>query len=110
MLAPPSATKAKASHWEGGFAETIRKEPEKHSSNRSGFDFQVPKLSSSPHIDLDTLEEMSFWRLSLTRRIRSAQLRFMYADTEIEGLHDLAREVRDFRKCCRALAWRPEAQ
>jgi hypothetical protein len=107
MLAPPPKSRnAKAARWQGGLAETIQ-EIKPLPSSATGFDLQVPRLESSPHIDLDTLEEMSFWRLSLTRRIRRALLRFEYADTEIADLHDLAREVRDFKACCRALAWRP---
>jgi hypothetical protein len=105
--APPDAENAKATLCRRGFAKTTEK-VRPQSSTAITQNFQLPKLDSA-HVDLDTLEEMSFWRLSLTRRIRRAQIRFMYADTEVADLHDLAREVADFRKCCRALTWRQEA-
>jgi hypothetical protein len=105
--APPE--NAKAPRWERrGFAETTENDDRPSSSTASAPKFQVPKLSSA-HVDLDTLERMANWRLDLTRRIHRAQLRFELADCELPELHDLAREVRDFRVCCRALMWRPEA-
>jgi hypothetical protein len=59
-------------------------------------------------IDLDTLEAISFWREDLSRRLSRTQPIFLFADAGVD-FSSLSAEVAAFKKCCRVVAWRPEA-
>ena len=60
-------------------------------------------------IDLDALETIADWNEDLQAKIRRALLRLELAGLEPELIDELVKEVGAFKKCCRCLAWRPEA-
>ena len=58
---------------------------------------------------LDTIEQLSTWKLDLQARLWREQQAFMFADTERDFGH-LAAEVEVFRRVAKAYAWKGGVQ
>jgi hypothetical protein len=57
----------------------------------------------SLNFDLDTLEQMSFWRESLSERIAQARLKFELVGVGREEIIALAAETAEFKRACQVL-------
>jgi hypothetical protein len=61
--------------------------------------------SPSPSQFQATLETVAAWREDLTERIARTRLRHELIGVSPEDIINLAEEARDFKHCCRCLAW-----
>ena len=68
---------------------------------------KLPGLSSATSPDLGMLEIFAYWRHDLTCRIHRAQLRFELIGLDPNEQDQLVAEVAEFKRACRAAAWRP---